>query len=144
LAVLWVWVIVWAVGCAAICAAIGNSKNLDVTELAFWGFFLGIIGIVVVLCQSPKLPAAPDGTAAVKCPRCNAVQNVSHGQAQYECWQCHQTNPVTISIPPPTTISTGPKQTVRCPTCQVAKKIPVGAETFWCPYCKSTVATSAS
>jgi hypothetical protein len=135
----WIWLIIGAVTCAAICAAIGQRKNLDPTESAFWGFFLGVFGIVIVLFQNPKLPAAPEGMAAVKCPRCNAVQNVAHGQSEYECWQCHQVNPITIAVPAARTVTTGPKHDVRCPNCQVPKKVPVDAETFWCPYCRADV-----
>jgi DNA-directed RNA polymerase subunit RPC12/RpoP len=120
--IFWIWLIVGAVSCAGICAAIGQRKNLDVTESAFWGFFLGIFGIIVVVFQSPELPAAPEGMAAVKCPRCNAVQNVSHGQIEYECWQCHQTNPITIAVPIARTVSTAPKHNVRCPSCQILRR----------------------
>ena len=135
----WIWLTLWAVASAAICVAIGQRKSLDTTESAFWGFFLGVIGIIIVLCQSPKLPAAPAGMAAIKCPRCNAVQNVSYGQRDYECWQCHQANPVTVAIQPLRKASTGPTRGVRCPTCQVPKKIAVDAATFWCPYCDKDV-----
>lgn len=135
----WILVVIWALGWAAVCAAIGQHKNLDPTESAFWGFFLGVIGLIVVLFQSPRLPAAPEGMAAVKCPRCNAVQNVAGGRTEYECWQCHQVNPIAVIVPPVRGVTEGPKRSARCPECQIPKKIPVAATTFWCPYCRADV-----
>ncbi|ORB71666.1 hypothetical protein BST44_21270 [Mycobacterium scrofulaceum] len=60
--------------------------------------FLGwtFIGWVVALAMAARsaqpsaqpFPAPPEGTEAVACPRCNAVQNVPVGAPTFECWQC--------------------------------------------------------
>ena len=74
--------------CGAISAAIGTHKNLRTLPSFLWGALLGIIGIIVVICSKPGLPAPPQGMRAVKCPRCNAVQNIPETQPEYQCWQC--------------------------------------------------------
>jgi hypothetical protein len=80
--------------CGVIAAMIGQSKNLSAGSSFAWGAILGIIGIVIVVLQSP---GAPVGMSAAKCPRCNAVQNVRFDQPSFECWQCkyvaHAGNP---------------------------------------------------
>lgn len=42
-----IWSLIWAI----ICQAVGNSKNINGF---WWGFFLGIIGLIVVLCSNEK------------------------------------------------------------------------------------------
>ena len=39
------WAVIWGI----ICQAIGNSKNINGF---WWGFFLGFIGLIVVLCSN--------------------------------------------------------------------------------------------
>lgn len=73
---------------------IGTSKNRGGAESFCWGFFLGVIGIIVVAVLPPGIPPAPAGMGSVKCVRCNARQNVSSGATSYECWQCHTTHGV--------------------------------------------------
>jgi uncharacterized CHY-type Zn-finger protein len=137
---LW-WLLLAALVCAGICAALGQRKNIPTAESASWGFFLGVIGIVIVACMEERLPAAPGGMSAHKCARCNAVQNVEDGSSSFECWQCHQTNSV-VPTRPVGPVSAGPRRSVRCPTCQNSKKIPVEARSFYCPYCRVDVAAS--
>jgi hypothetical protein len=62
----------------------------------FLGAILGIIGIIIVIAEKPGLPKAPGGMRAVKCTRCNAVQNIHPGQAQFECWQCKTVIPLRL------------------------------------------------
>jgi uncharacterized membrane protein YeaQ/YmgE (transglycosylase-associated protein family) len=76
--------IVGAVLCAVIGAVITEAKDRGPWEGVFLGGLLGIIGIVIAACLSKELPPAPIGRVAVKCPRCNAVQNVPTGETQYE------------------------------------------------------------
>lgn len=80
-------VVFWLI-CGVIAAAIGQKKNLSVGGCFALGAFLSIIGIAIVVAQKPGLPEAPHGMRAVRCPRCNAVQNVPEHQATFECWQC--------------------------------------------------------
>jgi LSD1 subclass zinc finger protein len=49
---------------------------------------LGVLGLGIVLVQRPRLPKPPPGMRAVRCPRCNAVQNIPDSQPTFECWQC--------------------------------------------------------
>jgi hypothetical protein len=80
-------IVVWLI-CAVIAAVISDRKNLGAGSGFVLGAILGIIGIIIVVCQKPGLPPAPAGMRAVKCTRCNAVQNVHRDQPQFECWQC--------------------------------------------------------
>lgn len=52
------------------------------------GAVLGVIGVIILIVQRPNLPEPPPGMRAVRCARCNAVQNIPHGQTTFECWQC--------------------------------------------------------
>jgi DNA-directed RNA polymerase subunit RPC12/RpoP len=72
----------------AVTAAIGQKKNLPVGQSFALGALLGIFGAIIVICQRPGLPKAPSGMRAVKCPRCNTIQNVPETQPEYVCWQC--------------------------------------------------------
>jgi hypothetical protein len=81
-------VIVIALICGAIAAVIGQKKNFNVGHSFLLGAVLGVIGILIVAVQRPNLPKPPPGMSAVRCPRCNAVQNIPDGQATFECWQC--------------------------------------------------------
>lgn len=42
------YVLIWAVIWGVICQAIGKSKNINGF---WWGFWLGLIGLIVVLCS---------------------------------------------------------------------------------------------
>ena len=80
--------IVIAVICGAIAAVIAQKKNFNVGHAFLLGAVLGVIGIFIVAVQRPNLPKPPPGMRAVRCPKCNAVQNIPHGQTTFECWQC--------------------------------------------------------
>jgi hypothetical protein len=83
--------------CGVVAAVIGHRKNLSVGQSFALGALLGIIGIRSVVSEKPGLPKAPSGMRAVKCPRCNAVQNIGETQADYECSQCKTVNAVQDS-----------------------------------------------
>jgi hypothetical protein len=79
-----VWCLIWG----GVAVLIGQNKNLPQGECFAWGALLGIIGIIVVICKKPALPPAPPGMWAVRCWRCNAVQNVPYTQTEFSCYQC--------------------------------------------------------
>lgn len=83
----------WSLIFGAIAMVIGQRKNNSVGESFCWGFFLWIIGVIIVIFQKPGLPPAPTGLYAAQCPRCNALQNVPNNAPTFECWQCHLTTP---------------------------------------------------
>jgi cytochrome c biogenesis protein CcdA len=87
------FIVVWVI-CGIVAAMIGQSKNLNVGTSFVLGIVLGVFGVAIVALMHPGAPA---GLHAAKCPRCNAVQNVSNGQSSFECWQCkyvaHALNP---------------------------------------------------
>jgi hypothetical protein len=78
--------------CGVVAAVIGHRKNLSVGQSFALGFFLGPYGVASVVSEKPGFPQAPSGMRAVKCPRCNAVQNIDETQAVYECSQCKTVN----------------------------------------------------
>lgn len=43
-----VYIIIWALFWGIICQAVGSSKNINGF---WWGFWLGFIGLIVVLCS---------------------------------------------------------------------------------------------
>lgn len=77
--------------CGAVAAVIARSKNTPVLQAIFVGTLLGPIGVFFVAMSKRGRPAAPPGMRSVKCPRCNAVQNVYDSQQGFQCWQCQQT-----------------------------------------------------
>ncbi|MHA7663726.1 hypothetical protein [Mycolicibacterium sp. HS_4_1] len=83
----WVWLIA-AVICGLIAEEIGVSKRRSFVGSFAWGFFLGILGIVIVALLPRGVAPPPRGTATVKCTRCNAEQNILIGATSFECWQC--------------------------------------------------------
>jgi hypothetical protein len=79
-------IVFWLI-CGGIAAAIGSAKNRNVLG---W-FVLGALFApsVLIVAVLPKLPPRPpQGMRSVQCPRCNAVQNIPHGQSTFECWPC--------------------------------------------------------
>ena len=100
------------------CAATRGSRSSRPSAATSWtptggqrlraGWALGILGVIIIICQKPGLPPAPAGMRPVKCTRCNAVQNVPLGQIQFECWQCKTVIPLLLpsgtpraTAPPP-------------------------------------------
>ena len=74
--------------CGGIAYNLAWKKNRSGLEGFLWGFFLGVIGLVVVALLPAGEPRAPAGMQALTCPRCNARQNVPSGAPTFECWQC--------------------------------------------------------
>ena len=136
------------VGClifGTIAAAIAQAKNLPVNRSFLLGALLGIIGIVIVICQKRGLPTAPPGMRAVKCARCNTIQNVPLIEPVYECWQCkaihrlwrdpepEQTKPMDEMGRQPELIN--PMSKVKCHKCQHVQAVPLGLAVFGCLEC---------
>ena len=90
------WGLLWG----AVCVIIGQKKNLSAGGSFAWGFFLGLIGVIIVAAKAPELPSAPDGLRAIKCPRCNMVQNVPYNAPTFDCWQCHLVTPLLGATAP--------------------------------------------
>lgn len=82
-------ILLW-VACAIAGGAITNSKNRGWAPGLIAGALLGFIGIIIAACMRPG-STAPPAMESVKCPRCNAEQNVPLGAIEFECWQCHYT-----------------------------------------------------
>jgi hypothetical protein len=74
--------------CGGITAGIGSAKNRSVGQSLALGLLLGIVGVFIVAVLPKEPPKPPPGMVVVQCPRCNAVQNIPHGQTTFECWQC--------------------------------------------------------
>lgn len=90
------WIVVWLI-CGAIAAVISERKNLGAGSGFALGAFLGVIDVIIGICQKPRLPPAPIGMRAVKCTRCNADQNIHPGQTQFECCRCKTLIPLLLS-----------------------------------------------
>lgn len=68
-----------------ISATIAGRKDRNEGWFFVAGFFLGPIGIVVSLLAHP---GAPKGMRSVRCPNCNAVQNIDANHCGFTCWRC--------------------------------------------------------
>ena len=130
--------------CGGIAAAIGQAKKLPIGQSFALGALLGIIGLIIVICQKPGLPPAPPGMRAVKCRRCNTAQNIPEAQRVFECWQCKSTYELW-GVPPESqtkaAVPTMPKphaattKNVRCNACQHVQAVPITQSTFPCEEC---------
>jgi ribosomal protein S27AE len=146
------WIFVWLI-CGVIAAVISDRKNNGAGSGFALGALLGIIGVIIVACQKASLPPAPAGMRALKCPRCNAVQNIPIAATSLDCWQCHLTAPV--QVPPwvaaqaakasgankrmpanKAAVAEQPKRVIRCPLCGAEQRIPATAARFKCGKCK--------
>ena len=74
--------------CLIIAGAIANAKNRSVLGWAFITGLLPVVGLVIVAVLPALPPPAPSGMRSVRCPRCNALQNIPGSDATFECWQC--------------------------------------------------------
>lgn len=90
-------VLLW-LACAVIAGVITERKNLGPWTGFLLGALLNVFGIVIAICLRRGLPKPPAGLVAVKCPRCNTVQNVPKQQTEFECWQCHLVEPVSTAV----------------------------------------------
>ena len=79
---------------------IGRKKNIDPGTYWVMGIVLGLISVVILLFMKPGLPKAPAGMRAVKCARCNTVQNVILGQGRVDlCFRCEAALPQPLQKP---------------------------------------------
>jgi hypothetical protein len=81
--------VIYSLVCGVLSALLADAKNLRPVKAFFLGAFLGVVGLAIVAVTRRGLPKAPEGMRAVKCPRCNAVQNVAETAADWQCWQCN-------------------------------------------------------
>ena len=121
-----------------ITAYIAQRRNLG--NVGGWfvgGALLFIVALPMVIFSKPGLPQAPPGMRAVKCPRCNTVQNVPEKQRTYECWQCKASHELWAApaTKTPTLKSAVQTTKVRCHACQAVQSVPVDQATFVCEQC---------
>jgi DNA-directed RNA polymerase subunit RPC12/RpoP len=129
----------------AITAAIGQRKNLPLGGSFALGALLGIIGLIIVIFQKPGLPTAPPGMRAVKCSRCNTIQNIPETQPEYECWQCKGVHRLWGAPDTPQKSTTAARSSeaktpqkstkVKCSKCQHVQAVPVSQAKFACAEC---------
>ena len=121
-----------------ITAYIAQKRNLGSPGGWFlFGALLFIVALPMVIFAKPGLPQAPPGMRAVKCTRCNAVQNVPAKQRTYECWQCKASHQI-LAAPAantPALKSTVQTTKVRCHACQAVQSVPIDQATFVCEQC---------
>lgn len=135
---LFLWVLMGGVA-----AIIAQYKNRSLLEGFVLGALCGCFGVIIEALLPRQLPKAPPGMWATKCPRCNAVQNVSLRATTFECWQCHITVRTGVAAPPsPIPVSskrrpTDPEKTrnISCPSCQAELWIKPSTEKFRCAKC---------
>lgn len=88
--------------CGLIAGVIAERKQRSAAGFFVLGLILGIFGILAAAIVQPGRPSAPEGLVAVRCPRCNAEQNVPALHPSFECWQCHlHTSIPQAAISPP-------------------------------------------
>lgn len=138
-------IVLWLIF-GAVTAAIAQKRNLGSPVGWFlFGALLFIVALPMAIFSKPGLPPAPPGMRAVKCPRCNAVQNIPQTQPEYVCWQCKAANPLWgPETPQSTPIASnapqkpqGKSSKVRCHHCQHVQLVPVNQSTFVCEECKT-------
>jgi len=83
---------------AVIGAVLSARKNRSAVQGFIVGGLLNVVGIIIILCAKPGRAKPPEGLVAVKCPRCNTVQNAPKQQTEFECWQCHLVEPVSNAV----------------------------------------------
>jgi hypothetical protein len=94
----WVWVAVVWVACGAVGALIAEHKNQPRFGGFALGVLLGVFGIAIAAILPTQLPGAPEGMYPLRCPRCNAVQNVPYGLDTFVCWQCKYNKPMDAML----------------------------------------------
>jgi LSD1 subclass zinc finger protein len=113
-----IYLVVWT-SFAVLASLIAQWKNRSAVEGFLLGLALGVFGAAIEALLPRGILNLGPGRYAVRCPVCNAVQNVADADNSYNCWQCHQ--PTILH-----TVDDGDAQgrhTVECPTC--AKKMKV-------------------
>ena len=80
-----VGVIVYAIICGLICQSIASSRDMEGGFI--WGFFLGIIGIIIVACR-PKDPNDNQKTIS-RIFFCNHCKKTYSCESKANCPECH-------------------------------------------------------
>ncbi len=81
-------VLLSALVCAGFGSTITSGKNRGPILGLMLGLVLGPIGVLVAALLPNGPQPAPSGMVAIRCARCNTVQNVSASAAKCECWKC--------------------------------------------------------
>lgn len=150
-------VVVWLIS-AFVAAIISDRKHTGAATGFLMGLILGVFGILIVALWKPGMPPAPGGMRAVKCPRCNAIQNVGLEAPTFDCWQCHlnvtapptpyelrmaahaaKKNPAATPVAAVAEPPAESKRVVNCPLCDAEQHIPAAAPKFRCGQCRETV-----
>lgn len=131
-------IVLWLI-MGGVAAAIGAAKQRSVGSSFLWGALLGVLGVIVVLCLPGGLPKAPPNMHALKCPRCNAIQNVPAGQRVYECWQCHGPQERWASPELPALPAMVATRRMRCHLCKHVQDVPATQSGFVCDGCGKRV-----
>jgi hypothetical protein len=81
------WIIVWLI-CGVAAMAIGEAKGRSRGDSLMIGLVFGVLGAIWVAV----VPAPPPkgSMKTVRCPRCNAQQNIPYRAKDFDCWQCKQ------------------------------------------------------
>lgn len=114
----WFMIAFWTI-CGGLGALISMQRDRHPAPGFILGFGLSFIGLFIV-CVLPRgvLNLGP-GRYAVRCPVCNAVQNVADSDNSYKCWQCHQPTVLhTVDDP-----DAQGRHTVECPICAKKSKL---------------------
>lgn len=74
---------------AVVAGLIAQQKQRSYYGFLLLGLIFGPLAVLAAVLVGPGKAEAPSGMRAVKCPRCNAEQNVGTGHGEFECWQCN-------------------------------------------------------
>lgn len=143
----------WVV-CAFVASGVaprGRQAEFFVLSL----LILGPPGVGFAAVAMPRVTVL-GGRRGIACPRCAAVQYVGTGVDEFYCWRCDQHVAVgpgplgrpaveAASMPKvaPKATPVGKTASVRCSRCQHAHQVPVGASTFQCEECNTTLKRAA-
>jgi hypothetical protein len=62
-----------------------SGRDHDYNRFFVLGLLLGLVGVLIAYLT----PLAPARMRSVRCPRCDARQNVELDEIEYSCWRCH-------------------------------------------------------
>lgn len=85
-------VLVLAIFCGGISAAIANSNGRSAVSYFVLGFALGIFGVLITAVVG-RSTAPPKGWGSVDCPRCNTRQNIELSDDEFHCYNCDYVAP---------------------------------------------------
>lgn len=125
-----IYVIGWT-SFAVLASLIAQWKDRPAGEGFILGLFLGVFGAAIeaLLPKSAPTPNMTPGRHAVRCPLCNAVQNIPDADMSYECWQCHHP---TILHSEDDDADIHGRYTVQCPGCTKKVKVKGNAIRYIC------------